>query len=150
MGKRGPPKTPTAILKQRGSWRADTRSDEPQFDAGIPAPPAHLDAVAKKKWNETTPLLLKAGVLTKADADSLAIYCDTFSQYLRAKKVLEKEGDVYQGGKRAEVAIVEKCRETMLRFLREFGMTPASRSNVKVDTKAEDPDDELFKPRIVG
>ena len=150
MGKRGPPKTPTAVLAARGSWRADTRKDEPKFAASDPSPPACLDKVAREKWAELFPQLTEAGVFTRGDRDSLAILCDTFSQWRRCKKVLEKEGDVYQGSKRAEVAIVEKCRETMLRYLREFGLTPASRSNVHAEKKSQDPDDELFKPRIVG
>jgi len=30
MAKRGPPPTPTKILKMRGSWRADGRGEEPE------------------------------------------------------------------------------------------------------------------------
>lgn len=149
MGKRGPPKTPTKILAARGSWRAATRPNEPSF-VGTPDPPAHLDVAAKAKWKEISPLLVNAGVLTTADADSLAAYCDTFSRYLKAKKIVEKKGlTTDDGRKRPEVAIVEKCSESMLRWLREFGMTPASRSNVKAESKkTDDPDDELFTPRI--
>ncbi len=32
MGKRGPAKTPTRILEQRGSWRANDRPSEAQLE----------------------------------------------------------------------------------------------------------------------
>lgn len=56
MGKRGPQRTPTALLKLRGSWRAKTRKAEDRAEIAAPAPSTANNPSArppnkiKKKW----------------------------------------------------------------------------------------------------
>ena len=46
IGKRGPPPTPTPILKLSGSWRVNQRHNEPQPEPGPPDKPDWLDDYA--------------------------------------------------------------------------------------------------------
>ena len=59
MGKRGPRPTPTAVLRARGSRRADRNPDrlEPEPPPGPPECPAWLNADAKVVWDQMVALL---------------------------------------------------------------------------------------------
>ena len=74
---RGPPPTPTASLRLRGSWRGKTRPDEPQPETGIPPVPKYLDADQKKLWRRLAKQLDAIGVMTKLDGEALGRYVRT-------------------------------------------------------------------------
>ena len=63
MGRRGPPPTPTPMLKLRGSWRADVNRAEPQPEMGKPKCPDWIDVYAKAAWKQLVPQLEQMGVL---------------------------------------------------------------------------------------
>ena len=64
MGKRGPTRTPTSVLKLRGSWRAKTRGDEPTPQEGVPESPDWLSEDEQSVWDRLTPLRSKARAST--------------------------------------------------------------------------------------
>ena len=68
MGRRGPPPTPTPILRARGSPLATRRREltEAKGPAGKPRCPQWLDADAKAAWRQVVPLLEQMGVLLHA------------------------------------------------------------------------------------
>src|SRR3990167_11235512 len=84
VGKRGPAPTPTATLKQRGSWRANERKNEPQPERRIPDCPDWLAPEAAEVWNQMAVLLDAMGVLTVADGNALARYCVLWVRWKRA------------------------------------------------------------------
>ncbi len=122
MGRRGPPRIPTALLKLRGSWRADSRPDEPQPPPGLPECPDWLTPKEAAVWEEIASLLAKSDVLTVLDGQELARYCRMLVKW-RSYKDPTKPGAV-------------KLGPMLARLAAEFGLTPSSRSRV-VTTKKQ-------------
>ena len=145
MGKRGPKPTPTAILRMRGSWRANLNPGEPQYEPGAPPCPRWLGVEARKVWRRLTPQLAAAGVLTRVDCEALARYCHTLARWRSAVAFLKRRGEIYarkdaQGhrvlGLWPQVALADKLAHQLARLEAEFGLTPASRSRISVSPPA--------------
>lgn len=141
----GPPPTPTAILKARGSWLPRTRKKEPQLGKGVPQCPSWLDADAKKAWKDLVPVLDGMGVLTKAEKRALARYCDLSVEYERLAIFVAEHGSTYPI-KNADGAVQRLCQfpqavrkmalaDVLLRLEQQFGLTPSARTRIQVDKK---------------
>jgi len=65
MGHRGPPRTPTSVLKLRGSWRGNARGDEPEPAHDRPDCPEWLSAEERTAWDRVVALLESMRVLTE-------------------------------------------------------------------------------------
>lgn len=149
MGKRGPAGKPDALKKLQGNpGKRPLNHAEPKFPKfefnGLPAPPSWLNSPAKREWKRMVPLLHNAGVLTQADLSSLAAYCQAYGQFIEATKVIKAEGYTFESDKgnilqRPEVGIANTAMKLMVTIAREFGMTPSSRSNIKVEEVEESP-----------
>jgi P27 family predicted phage terminase small subunit len=143
---------PTALKVLEGVRPCRIKKDEPKPEVGLGKPPAFLDAVGLEAWKRLAPKLEAMGVGTSADADALAVYCSAFSRYRMCLAEIEIEGlttSSQMGDKpNTHLVIIEKCEKTMLTLMRQFGMTPASRSGLSVADKPED-DDLLayFRPK---
>jgi P27 family predicted phage terminase small subunit len=140
MSDRGPPPTPTQILKLRGSWRGDRNPSEPLAEPGRPRRPKWLDPVAKSAWRRLVPMLERMGALARIDGNALARYCRLWSRWRAAEDFIAREGEFYvrkdeAGHVRAvipfpQVRAAAQLAEQLLRLEREFGMTPASRARL--------------------
>jgi P27 family predicted phage terminase small subunit len=141
MGRRGPVPTPTAILKQRGSWRAKAREGkEVKGPVGTPICPSWLNQEAKNTWKRIVPKLRAMNVLTMIDGEALARYCQVSSRWKRAELFIQKHGDTYplkdeKGQIRClqqfpQVAIANKLAIQLARLEQEFGLTPSARSRI--------------------
>lgn len=139
MGKRGPAKTPTALLKKRGSWRAKKRKKEPKPDPKRPACPQWLNASARRMWWEIVPQLHKMGVVGKTDRSLLAVLCQTWAQWRRLQEFVDKEGGYYErrnddgqitdARELPQVGRLGKLSDRLLKLFREVGMTPSGRAD---------------------
>ena len=151
MGKRGPPKTPTAVRRARGTLRV-VRSDEPQPPVGGVTMPPHLGEVAAARWRELLPLLQSVRVMTQADIEALARYCDTYEWWLATRAKLKAEGDTYpilnDGGEvkyiaqRPEVSIAHKLAQQLRQLEQDFGLNPSARASLHVEKPQAVEDDE--------
>jgi P27 family predicted phage terminase small subunit len=113
--------------------------------------PSHLGEVAACKWAELLPLLQAVKVMTRADIEALARYCDTYEWWLATRAKLKKEGDTYpilndKGdikyiAQRPEVAIAHKLAAQLHVLEADFGLNPSSRT--KLATQVEVKKDEL-------
>ena len=147
MGKRGPRPQPTNLKILRGNpGRRPVNADEPQPPAdGIVMPP-HLGEVAAARWREVLPMLQAVRVMTRADVEALARYCDTWEWWLAVRAKLKAEGDTYpilnDGGEikyiaqRPEVSIAHKLAQQLRQSEADFGLTPAARASLKVEPNA--------------
>jgi len=141
MGKRGPKPQPTAIKLARGTLR-ERRKDEPQPSADKIVMPKHLGKVARAKWKELLPLLEAVRVMTDADVEALARYCDTYEWWLATRAILKKDGCTYpilnDGGEvkyiaqRPEVSIAHKLATQLRQLEQDFGLNPSARSSLSV------------------
>lgn len=113
--------------------------NEPSPAIELPEAPADLDDLALAEWEQLAPELVKVGCLSAIDARQLALYCDIRSRLVKAKQALKDEyvlagagenGGLYQN---PLLAVVNKCTEQMMKIAAEFGMTPSSRTKIKVD-----------------
>ena len=142
MGRRGPQKTPTKILAMRGSWRAKTRQNEPEPGPGRPQCPRSLPKEGKAEWRRITAYLAKMGMLATCDRVAIAGYCSAWAQHDCADTECKKTGYWYvtPNGVQMQTAaaiILKSARGDMLRYLREFGLSLASRASVGTSTKTK-------------
>lgn len=77
-------------------------------------------------------------VLTRADADMLAVYANAKAEYHQAGNLCTRYGMVLKDadgrpkGRNPAVIVREHAAQTMHRLAREFGLTPSSRGSLVV------------------
>lgn len=107
----------------------------------IPSCPAHLGTEAAAEWKRITPHLLTAGLITQLDRAALAAYCQAWGEWAvvekKVKELMKKDKagadalvDVTPSGYKQVAAVCQvrdRALDRMLRFAKEFGLTPSSR-----------------------
>jgi len=151
MGKRGPKPTPTQIKIARGTLKA-ARKSEPEPPATGIRMPAHLGPVAAARWAELLPIVQAMRVMTDADVEALARYCDTYEWWLAVRAKLRAEGDTYpilnDGGEikyiaqRPEVSIAHKLATQLRQLEQDFGLNPSARTSLHTEPEKPAGDDE--------
>lgn len=170
---RNRPKTPTQILKDRGSWRGVARAkQEPAAVAGELTTPSFLKKEGKREWNRQLENLKAQGLLSTTYRNALAIYCQAWGEYYDACQALadnevlifdDSTGEVIPNPSAKKLLELRATAlQTLMRLGPQFGWSPATKADVKKDTPAPkalpqekpaeaftDPED-FFKPRVVG
>src|SRR5262245_14360459 len=142
MGMRGPAPKPTSLRLLEGNLSKRAFNDhEPKPRAIAPRCPKHLDNEARREWRRITPILLRMRVLTEADEYTLANLCQTYSTLIKAQRKLTETGLLLKTPsgyvqQNPLLGIVNRCMDTITRLSREFGLTPASRTQLMADTGA--------------
>ena len=155
---RGRKPVPTNLRVARGNpGRRPLNDQEPQVEAKISDPPDWLDADALQRWQVIAPQLETLGFLTQIDSDALAAYCQVWARWKKAEQAIiqfgqviktpekrNRRGEVISGGYPVQspyIGIANKALTHVRAFESEFGMTPSSRSRVKV-SKMKTPADQ--------
>jgi len=89
--KGGRKRIPTALHLLQGGRKKTHRPmpvGEPMPPALIPKCPKHLDAEARKEWRRIGRMLLAVRVITELDRAVLTVYCQSWSEYVRACEAL--------------------------------------------------------------
>lgn len=150
---------PTALKKLAGNpGHYPLNTEEPTPDTGVPEMPKGLRPTARREWKRITRDLMQLGVLTVIDGKALAMYCDAYADWQEAQRDCVKHGLVLDApvlddanqpiviaGRALTVRKVNpaftvktSAMKTMKAFLIEFGLTPASRSKLKLPAKKEE------------
>lgn len=151
MGKRGPAPLPTNVKLLRGTFRFDRGpQNEPRPEPVVPTCPTWLDREAKREWRRIVGELEAIGLITKIDRAALAAYCQAYAEWWEMEREIKLHGrtQVTENGyvaQRPEVGIRNKALERMRQFLREFGMTPSSRTRIEAPKKEEEPQTRFSK-----
>ena len=132
---------PESIKELAGTARPDrTSPDAVMVEPFEKAPscPTHLKGVARAMWTRTVAELTAMKVLTQVDLRGVEIYCSLYARWRAAEDHLAKFG--YHTGADTMVAspyvkISLDCSVQMKSWMGEFGLTPATRSKVKVEKK---------------
>ena len=132
--------TPTALKLLRGNpGKRPMNDNEPVFDSAdsVPEPPAGLGVAAASHWVKMAGLLHPQGLLTVADYDALARYCEVYARWAEAQKELSTHGLLVkaQNGFPVQspyIAISNKCVELLNKIGAEFGLTPSTRTRISV------------------
>jgi len=124
---------------------------EPAAPAGIPDCPDYLDDVARDEWQRTGEVLRDMGLLSLADRTALAAYCTAYSRWVQAEAAVKKYGTIVKSPdkgfpmKSPYLTIADQAMESMRKFMVEFGLTPSSRSRIKVPDAGQAGDEfDLF------
>ncbi len=156
MGRRGPAPKPTHLKVLAGNpGKRPINEDEPKPKPIAPKCPSWLDKEAKKEWKRVAPELERLGLLTQVDGAALAAYCQAYSRWKQAEEVLSKHGLVFKTPngyiqQLPQVAIAQKYARIMREFCHEFGLTPSSRSGMKLPSGGEEDEFEAFLDRKRG
>jgi len=157
MGRRGPPKTPTPILKLHGSHLAKSREGrEPQPDKRRPTSAIALDDREKKVYRQVCDWLKDMGLQAVTDGNAIARYAKNVALYNDLAAYTAKHGEAYPifkrqpDGTRQIVGMTRwpqskqkgELEVTLLRLEREFGLTPGARASLQVDPKETNGDIE--------
>lgn len=139
MGRRGPPKTPAATLKHRGTFRKDRHSDDVDklLEVTVPPPPDHFDENAKALWNRLGQQLAEKGLVTELDSMALELLVASYLGMRSVTDTLADQDLVYFTESGAPIAnpligIIGKNVALLKWALREFGCTPSARTGIKV------------------
>jgi P27 family predicted phage terminase small subunit len=98
------------------------------------------------------PMLQSVRVMTQADVEALARYCDTYEWWLATRAKLKKEGDTYSIlndagevkyiAQRPEVSIAHKLAQQLRQLEQDFGLNPSARASLHVEKPQDIKDDE--------
>ena len=149
MRGRRPKPTQLKILQGNPGGRS-LNKHEPKPASVIPPCPNELCDDAKLEWARLSPYLLRTGLITEADMAAFAGYCQAFGRWIAAERELKIEGEILVSDKKNLVQnprlwVANRALEQMYKFLTEFGLSPSSRSRLKIDPKVEDEMDEYLK-----
>ena len=142
---------PTELKKQRGTLRKDRMNEnEPKLPSVIPPIPTWLSEDGQKAFSELSNLLHDMSVLTQADELALTLLCDAYSEYKRAKEIVNELGATMEVTSREgnsksvirpEVQIANQSFVRVFQLLKEFGLTPSSRAKVNaIENASSTPD----------
>lgn len=141
MGARGPlPK-----LRVVDSSREQPKNI-PRPKPSRPECPGWLTKEAKAEWKRVAGMLHRLGLLTELDQQTLAMYCECWARYLKAQKVLAKEGDVYfkpngEPKQRPEYYIMKDSLKELRLFIKLFGLSPEARMRMQLPNEPEEVDE---------
>ncbi len=149
---------PTALRRAAGNpGKRAYNHGEPVIAGEMPDCPAHLGAEAQVEWHRLAGALHAAGVLTFADRAALAAYCQCYGRWVEAEERLAAtpamfktpSGYVQQS---PWMAVANKQLELMGKYMAEIGLTPASRSRIKVaaEPTAQEPLTVVFRTFYEG
>ena len=139
---------PTAVRVATGNrGRIPINENEPKPDPRRPDKP-ELSDIASAEWDRIVPLIEAMGTLSADSGAALAIYCEAFADWTAARRQIAAEGLVVsspQGTKKNPAFdVASKCTDIMLKCLREFGLTPSSRTGLSVKVNEEEVDLDSF------
>lgn len=126
--------------------------ERPKAPPGIPVPPTWLDQEGRAEWDRVAKGLDNMGILGTIDRAVLALYCETWSVWNRARRDLRAASSGRQGAGTEVLVDGDKGRTvkspawqvyrdaatTLRELARELGLTPATRLRMELPTRADD------------
>jgi P27 family predicted phage terminase small subunit len=135
-----------------GKKRISTR--EPVPPVSQPKRPEYLEGLAAEAWDVLAPYLVALGVLTKGDAMALEMACQAYARWRTAEGEVATLGAVIKSPNsnypilNPHLSVANAAQKQLQGLLVEFGLTPSSRSRIKLPLdagKVEDAFDVLMK-----
>ena len=148
---------PTALKELAGNpGKRALNHQEPKPRSKRPKMPLEFKATRKEfHWRLLTRELAGMQLLSSADGDAIAMYCDYYARWEEATKQLADNGMIVHTENGFPVqspylGIANKAMAAMQRLLIEFGMTPASRSRIHLPEGKPDDQFEAYLRRKLG
>jgi P27 family predicted phage terminase small subunit len=149
MATRGRKPKPTALKVLEGNpGKRPLNKNEPQPEKKAPRCPSWLEPEAKKEWKRMAKTLETIGVLTQVDKAAFAGYCQAYARWKEAEEFLSKHGTIFKTPSGyiqqvPQVSIAQAYLKVMKDFCSEFGLTPAARTRIQVDSAVGQEDDPM-------
>jgi P27 family predicted phage terminase small subunit len=115
-------------------------------DSRDPSPPDFilLDEKAHEVWNETVDVLRSAQILSKTDTALLAVFCSTYSEWIKCHVHISQNGHSDDSGKTSPESVAFfKLAGQHIKLLAELGLSPSSRARLSVATSDTDQGEEV-------
>ena len=152
MSRRGPAPLPTKIKELKGNpGRRPLNNREAHPDPTKPRRPSWIQGEARREWDRVVPRLHDAGLLTSIDHGIIEAYCVVYGRWVEAEKKVKEVPAVVQTSngnpiQNPYISIANHALADLLKFAREFGMTPSARSRIPAtpEEKEESLADFLF------
>jgi P27 family predicted phage terminase small subunit len=153
---RGRKPTPTERKRLAGNPGKRALNDaEPQPRRVAPRAPEHLSAEEKTKWKSLVKELHPLGLVTVLDVDQLAQYCVLWVRWIKAERMVREKGEIIKtvAGNIIQnpyLSIANRALEQLNKIGAEFGMSPSSRTRIKVEINDDEHELEqmLFGQRV--
>lgn len=125
-----------------GTYRPDRANKaEAQPLAKMPQCPGWLTDDGRRLWRRLAKVLNDAGLLTYVDGPALEMLCQSYGRWVEAEKYLgrlrvdqhvveSEKGGLYINPR---LNVARMHRNDFLSACREFGMTPAARTRIRID-----------------
>ena len=128
---------PSALKILRGTKRGSSTNDEPQPAAAVPDCPPHLTEEARAEWERLAAELHQLGLLTRIDRAALAAYCVCWARWISAERQIVEQGEVVKSPngypiQNPYLSVANEALRQMKSYLVEFGLTPSSRTRIKI------------------
>jgi P27 family predicted phage terminase small subunit len=149
MATRGRKPKPTALKVLEGNpGKRPLNKNEPQPEKKAPRCPSWLEPEAKKEWKRMAKTLETIGVLTQVDKAAFTGYCQAYARWKEAEEFLSKHGTIFKTPSGyiqqvPQVSIAQTYLKVMKDFCSEFGLTPAARTRIQVDSAVGQEDDPM-------
>ena len=137
---------PTNLKVLRGTAQPCRLNDrEPKPPPADISMPDGLSQAEQQHCQQVSDYLQEAGVLTVMDIQALKLYCRIYVKWQESIGKLDEYGPVIKTKAGNPVLspyfkISQKYLDQLLAILREFGMTPSSRT--RIHAKSDKPDDD--------
>ena len=151
MATRGRKPKPTALKVLEGNpGKRPLNELEPKPKKQAPSCPSWLEPEAKKEWRRMAKTLEAMGILTEIDKAAFAGYCQAYARWKEAEEFLTKHGTIFKTPSGyiqqvPQVSIAQTYLKAMKDFASQFGLTPASRTRIQVNTDNTESDDPMEK-----
>jgi P27 family predicted phage terminase small subunit len=125
--------------------------NEPKPPLVVPEPPDNLDERAKAKFTQVAEMLARHGIMTELDANAIARFAVVWCRWVDAEAEIKKRGPVVKTTgdniiQNPFLAVANKCLLQMAQIESEFGLTPSSRSRIRMEVAPDtvDPFEEYL------
>jgi P27 family predicted phage terminase small subunit len=155
---------PTKLHILKGTYRSSRHGNidepEPNVTTSLLTPPKWLDKDAKREWRNEAPMAVRLGILTEADVMMFSDICILQARLKHAYGMIPKfdEHVVDQAKKSGKewpfpmirpgakgalahnpyISIYNRCLLELNKMRAEFGLTPSSRSKIRIPKQEND------------
>src|SRR3990172_3936709 len=141
MSSRGPKPKPIELKKIQGNpGHRPLNLSQPKPKVPVKRPRG-MGGLQKKFWNEYAPELERLQILTGVDSAAFRLMADHFAIAVQAVRELQAEGlnvEAKEGIKKNPLAQIFKDNSLAFKaFASEFGLTPSSRTRLKMPAELE-------------
>lgn len=151
----GRPAMPAKLLLLHGRGEGKDSAGRPvapppKFKREAPEPPEWLSTEAREEWERVAPGLQRLDLLKPEDRAILVAYCETWDTYMTAVLKVRADGmtivNPETGLERQSpvVKIMQEAGRDLLRYAREFGLTPAAERAISSAASSDEDDENPF------